>query len=52
MQIGFINIHPLTVPFGNELAYTVGGTYNQLAMLYVGYIKPELIQIIEVLDLL
>lgn len=52
MQIGFINIHPLSVPFGNELAFTIAGAYNQLMLLYVGYIKPELSQIIEVLDLL
>lgn len=52
MQLGFINIHPVSIPFGNELAYTIGASYNQLIFLYVGYIKPELTQIIEVLDLL
>lgn len=52
MHLGFINIHPVSIPFGNELAFTIGSTYNHAMLLYIGYIKPELTQIMEVIDLL
>jgi len=52
MYIGFINIHPVTLPLGNELAHAIGNLYTHTTVVYLGLIKPELTTILEVIELL
>jgi len=52
MNIGFLSLHPVTVPFSNELFHTVRLMLNQAALLYSVVIKPELTEIAEVFALL
>lgn len=46
MHIGFMTIHPLTVPFGNELVFAISSVINTGVLVYSGVIKPE-IQLIQ-----
>ena len=52
MYIGFVNIHPITLPLGNELMYSVSTMLNHIVMVYITTIKPDLIKLIEVADML
>jgi len=52
MYIGFINVHPITLPLGNEMAYVLGCIYNHAVIVYTVSIKPDLIKLIEVADML
>lgn len=52
MYIGFINVHPITLPLGNELMHAVSTLLNHAVIVYMTSIKPDLIKLIEVADML
>jgi hypothetical protein len=52
MQFGFISLHPVSVPFGNDFFQALGNVYSYGLVLYVGVIKPEVIDVLSVLDVL
>jgi len=52
MYIGFINVHPITLPLGNEIAHSISVLYHHLVIMYTLSIKPDIIKLIEVADML
>lgn len=52
MQIGFLTVHPITVPFGNELACSIANTIHYGTLVYTGVIQPELDQFRAILNLI
>ena len=50
MNLGFMNLHLLTVPIGNELAHVIGGVCIYSSLVYTGIIKPELLEIMAVIN--
>ena len=52
MYIGFISVHPITLPLGNEMAHAVSVIFNHAVIVYMTTIKPDLIKLIEVADML
>lgn len=51
MYVGFINVHPVTLPLGNEMMFAISNAVNHLVMVYAS-IKPDLLNLIEVIDLI
>jgi len=52
MYIGFVTLHPVTIPFGNEMMYSITSLCNHMSLLYTGVIKPELNELIEVINII
>ena len=52
MYLGFLTVHPVTVPFGNELMYAITTLVNSSILLYTGVIKPEINELLEVISIL
>lgn len=52
MHFGFLTVHPITVPFGNELAYSISSIINHGVVLYSGVLQPEISQLKEIIQLL
>lgn len=52
MYIGFINLHPVTLPLGNELMHALNLVINHAYTVYVASIEPDLLKLAEVIDML
>ena len=52
MYLGFITLHPVTIPFGNEMMYSVTSLCSQALLVYAGIIKPEMNELMEVINIL
>ena len=52
MSLGFMNLHLITVPIGNERAHMIGGGCIYSSLVYTGIIKPELLEIMAVINAL
>lgn len=52
MHFGFLTVHPITIPIGNELAFAITSVINQGMLLYSGVVQPELDQLKEIIQLL
>lgn len=52
MYMGFINVHPITLPLGNEMMHALGSLFNHAVMVYTTTIEPDLIKLIKVIDML
>lgn len=52
MYVGFTTVHPITLPLGNEIAHAISVIYNHAVIVYAASIKPDIIKLIEVLDML
>lgn len=52
MYIGFINLHPVTLPIGNELVHALNLAINHAYTVYVASIEPDLLKLASIIDLL
>lgn len=52
MNLGLLNLHPVAVPLGNELAHAVSITLNHSVLVYVTVIKPGMTQLSEIIAIL
>jgi hypothetical protein len=51
MSFGFIALHPVTLPLGNELTNAMLSLLKYMDLVYGSIIKPELAELIETLRL-
>ena len=52
MNLGLFNLHLVGIPFSNELTYTIGSVLSYTVTAYIGVIKPEITNILNVLETL
>lgn len=52
MHIGFFTVHPLTVPFSNELVHAIACIVSQGYLVFNGTIQPEIQELNKVLSIL
>ena len=52
MHFGFLTIHPVTIPLGNELTLAITSAVHYSNLMYSGVFQPELNQLKEIISLL
>lgn len=51
MHIGFMSLHPVTLPLGNELLNALAETFKYSMLVYGNIIRPEMVELLEVIRL-
>lgn len=52
MHFGFLTVHPVTVPLGNELSLAITSAVHYGSVMYSGVLRPELDQLRQILSLI
>lgn len=51
MSLGFMALHPVTLPLGSELTNAILSMLRYMDLMYGSIIRPELMELIETLRL-